>query len=847
MGNQLNAAEQWDRLKPYAAGAIQRAADAAVARALAAAGRPASAGGGAGGGGGGGSGGGGGVAAHVLATTTGLSSKHTVSGLTAGQVLQATGATTALFGVLSHTYLTDLTTGDPHTQYALRARQIIAGNGMSGGGTLAADRTLTLGTPSTITDSTTNAVTTSSHTHAVDAYASRVTGQSGILRANDGALTLSTLKSESLISNTELTVTPGTYVVLSDGKALRTASYSSGFAGGGLQLDQGVSATGLTSFEVDNLSVRGIMRVYELLIQKIRATNGSIIVSSTGKIATRALYSGTEGALNSQYTLNTDTEAGHGFAVGDLIRAQKYTGSGTYQSNMEVVGVYSTSNFRAQLLGGVAPAVGYEYVRLGSTSDASRRGGVYMTADDVNAPFVDVFDGVNSWAAWGSANKLKVRLGRLDGITSGTNEYGLWAGSLTYGNIIVSGDRVALRQGTSDRIVFAADGTSYFAGVMTIGTSGEIRQGTGTLGSDYTGLRVWRSGSVGLIGGYNNDVIQWQATTAGKLTAGAGALTLDASGIALAAYAGANFSDIGNYSIKNSGVERARFGYKTYLSVETATVGLMDVARAEFLSSAAAASAALRADTTALTVYGSPAAPEIRFNVPVNTESGIALTLKQDSTNVLLAQKTSGENYLQLGAGRAADGLAYIDLVGDTTYTDYGLRMLRNSGANGNTQMRHRGTGDWQFYADEAASYKWYTSATLYGQLLSTGEWGLGGAATAGYAAHVRGSLKLGDSAAARYYPNATFTVAQNAVLSLGATTFAVGMMLNTTDGTATMFILRGSANLVNLFGTGGAFSTTAGTASNINIYYSAGNSRYEVENKYGATRTLAMHLFYAQ
>ena len=172
--------------------------------------------------------------------------------------------------------------------------------------------------------------------------------------------------------------------------------------------------------------------------------------------------------------------------------------------------------------------MGYEYVRLGRTSDASRRGGVYMTADDVNAPFVDVFDGVNSWAAWGSANKLKVRLGRLDGITSGTNEYGLWAGSLTYGNIIVSGDRVALRQGTSDRIVFAADVTSYFAGVMTIGESGEIRQGTGTLGSNFTGLRLWRESNVGRIGGYNANTLQWYGDTAGNFVAGAGYVLLNA-------------------------------------------------------------------------------------------------------------------------------------------------------------------------------------------------------------------------------------------------------------------------------------------------------------------------------
>lgn len=46
-------------------------------------------------------------------------------------------------------------------------RNIIAGNGLTGGGDLTADRTLTLGTPSTLTTATTNAVTATSHTHAI--------------------------------------------------------------------------------------------------------------------------------------------------------------------------------------------------------------------------------------------------------------------------------------------------------------------------------------------------------------------------------------------------------------------------------------------------------------------------------------------------------------------------------------------------------------------------------------------------------------------------------------------------------------------------------------------------------
>lgn len=55
-------------------------------------------------------------------------------------------------------------------------RTVTAGNGLTGGGTLAADRTITLGTPGTLGPATTNAATTDSHTHAIGA---------GIVKAHD--------------------------------------------------------------------------------------------------------------------------------------------------------------------------------------------------------------------------------------------------------------------------------------------------------------------------------------------------------------------------------------------------------------------------------------------------------------------------------------------------------------------------------------------------------------------------------------------------------------------------------------------------------------------------------------
>lgn len=72
----------------------------------------------------------------------------------------------------------NLAAGDLNSIYgytaANSAKQIIAGNGLTGGGTLAADRTLTLGTPGDITNTTTNSVTSTSHTHALGFTAAEV-------------------------------------------------------------------------------------------------------------------------------------------------------------------------------------------------------------------------------------------------------------------------------------------------------------------------------------------------------------------------------------------------------------------------------------------------------------------------------------------------------------------------------------------------------------------------------------------------------------------------------------------------------------------------------------------------
>lgn len=68
------------------------------------------------------------------------------------------------------------------------------------------------------------------------------------------------------------------------------------------------------------------------------------------------------------------------------------------------------------------------------------------------------------------------------------------------------------------------------AGVLTIGASGGIYQGSGTFASPTTGLKVWNDGGVGRIAGYNAGVAQWYADTDGRLYAGGGNAVLDSGG-----------------------------------------------------------------------------------------------------------------------------------------------------------------------------------------------------------------------------------------------------------------------------------------------------------------------------
>ena len=87
----------------------------------------------------------------------------------------------------------------------------------------------------------------------------------------------------------------------------------------------------------------------------------------------------------------------------------------------------------------------------------------------------------------------------------------------------------------------------------------------------------------------------------------------------------------------------------------------------------------------------------------------------------------NSNNFVQIGNGRTTSGFAFIDLVGDTTYSDYGLRLVRNNGgANTNSEIIHRGTGALNLNVTQAGSITLKTSNLERVRINSSGNVGIG-------------------------------------------------------------------------------------------------------------------------
>lgn len=185
---------------------------------------------------------------------------------------------------------------------------------------------------------------------------------------------------------------------------LRSPKFVDGLSGEGWRLWMEDALSHLT---VDKLTVRHIMTVFELLIEKVRSVGGQLCVSAAnGKIKAAAKEDG-------YWKITFEQE--NTFAAHDLMRCQIFTGGSLKGYWVEVAGVEGDSilvgedEFVASL-----PEAGDECVLMGNTENPLRQNLILISATEDGQPRVDVLDGVKAKNFDGA---LRARLGNLDGIS----------------------------------------------------------------------------------------------------------------------------------------------------------------------------------------------------------------------------------------------------------------------------------------------------------------------------------------------------------------------------------------------------------------------------------------------
>ena len=98
---------------------------------------------------------------------------------------------------------------------------------------------------------------------------------------------------------------------------------------------------------------------------------------------------------------------------------------------------------------------------------------------------------------------------------------------------------------------------------------------------------------------------------------------------------------------------------------------------------------------------------------------------------------------LKVGRNRSGNGIAILDLIGDSTYSTYGFRAIRGAGVNSNTDLLHRGTGNFRVRTFDAGNLQFWTDNVERARIDSEGNMGIG-TSTPDAPLHIAGGSDVG-------------------------------------------------------------------------------------------------------
>jgi hypothetical protein len=180
-----------------------------------------------------------------------------------------------------------------------------------------------------------------------------------------------------------------------------------------------------------------------------------------------------------------------------------------------------------------------EYVRIGNVLDTERQGSIYMTADEDNAPYINIIGGVANITDWNTPGVLKTRIGNMKG-SYGCNadEYGIGIGDFDAGNYLSynaeAADGFVLKAGGGN-IAIDSNGISLINGLTTSSSIRWLTTGGDGISSISSYLNpVSGSSDLSLVSGSSADppgkveIKVWYSPLPTALSI---SLTVDSSGI----------------------------------------------------------------------------------------------------------------------------------------------------------------------------------------------------------------------------------------------------------------------------------------------------------------------------